>query len=456
MDTLQQNAPRAIVVGGGIAGLIASIRLAQWNQNLSVSLYEKGESLGGRARTTHRDDVYFNQGPHALYIGGATHQSLKELGVAIRGKSPNPPKQFMVRGGRAYALPLTFANLIKTRGLSARAKWELLRFMSQLPELDWTLRQGCTVEDWLNESFRTAGVRDFLRLMIRLTTYCNDPHLQSAGVAIRQLQLGMQGGLYLDGGWQSLVDQLIQIAIEAGVIIHSHANVETIEVEQGRAVGIVLKDGEKRTGDAVIVATTLQEAARLIPATAANEIHERARRGVPVRMASLDIALEPVPRPKNAFALGMDKPVYLSNHSLAAKLSDRASVFHVAYYLSHEEDGQTVRPELESLLDLVQPGWRNVTAASRFLPNMLAASAVDDAASGGFVGRPEVAVAETRGLFVCGDWVGGEGLLVDASAASAERAAKLVLQLITEGGTKSPSQVLRGGLLQYQYSGEGA
>jgi hypothetical protein len=41
-------------------------------------------------------------------------------------------------------------------------------------------------------------------------------------------------------------------------------------------------------------------------------------------------------------------------------------------------------------------------------------------------GRPGPRVVDVPGLLVVGDWVGDEGLLVDASLASARRAAELI------------------------------
>jgi hypothetical protein len=48
------------------------------------------------------------------------------------------------------------------------------------------------------------------------------------------------------------------------------------------------------------------------------------------------------------------------------------------------------------------------------------------AARGGTKGRPGPRVSDVPGLFVSGDWVGGEGLLVDASLSSAKQAAEMV------------------------------
>jgi hypothetical protein len=79
--------------------------------------------------------------------------------------------------------------------------------------------------------------------------------------------------------------------------------------------------------------------------------------------------------------------------------------------------------ELEALLDLLQPGWRDVVVERRWLPAMIATNAIVTARDGGLAGRPPVRVPDAPDLFVVGDWVGSEGMLLDASLASAERAA---------------------------------
>ena len=60
---------------------------------------------------------------------------------------------------------------------------------------------------------------------------------------------------------------------------------------------------------------------------------------------------------------------------------------------------------------------------ARYLHRMTVAHGMPLAASGGLRGRPPVTVADRPGLFVAGDWVGPEGLLSDAAAASGAAAA---------------------------------
>jgi len=52
-------------------------------------------------------------------------------------------------------------------------------------------------------------------------------------------------------------------------------------------------------------------------------------------------------------------------------------------------------------------------------------NAIPLASLGGLAGRPGPKVCDVPGLFVAGDWVGPEGVLVDATLASAKLAAEL-------------------------------
>jgi hypothetical protein len=56
----------------------------------------------------------------------------------------------------------------------------------------------------LEPNVRDAIVRQVLRMLVRVTTFANDPEHQSAGAALDHLQLGVTAGvLYVDGGWQT-------------------------------------------------------------------------------------------------------------------------------------------------------------------------------------------------------------------------------------------------------------
>jgi phytoene dehydrogenase-like protein len=64
-----------VVIGAGLTGLTAAVMLARAGR--SVTVFEQSSKAGGRARTENIDGYYFNQGPHALYLGGVGAKILR-------------------------------------------------------------------------------------------------------------------------------------------------------------------------------------------------------------------------------------------------------------------------------------------------------------------------------------------------------------------------------------------
>ncbi|MFL6475053.1 MAG: hypothetical protein ACJ701_08600 [Nitrososphaera sp.] len=120
---------------------------------------------------------------------------------------------------------------------------------------------------------------------------------------------------------------------------------------------------------------------------------------------------------------------YISVHSAYAKLApeNNGALIHLAKYLCTSIEPRPIedQQELEEFLDLLQPGWRAVLVKKGPLPDMIASNALVSVAARGLAGRPDVRIADN--LYIVGDWVGNEGLLSNASFASAKRAAQLIL-----------------------------
>jgi phytoene dehydrogenase-like protein len=130
-------------------------------------------------------------------------------------------------------------------------------------------------------------------------------------------------------------------------------------------------------------------------------------------------------------AFGLDRPLYFSVHSASARLAPEGmAVLHVMKYLggAGHPDAVDVEDELEGFLESLQPGWRERVIARRFLPGMVVAHSLPQAEEGGLAGRPGADVVGVPNLFLAGDWVVSEGMLADASAASAREAASRVLE----------------------------
>ncbi len=415
------------VVGGGLAGLTAATLLARAGRH--VVLFEKSHTLGGRAVTHVHGDFRFNLGPHALYRSGPGIEVLRALGIRFSGGTPPVSGAYAIDGGAKHTLPGGFVSLLTTGLLRLPAKFELARLLGALQKIDAQAIEDLTVREWLAGAIRHPDVRRLVQALLRLSTYANDPERQSAGAALAQLQLAVSSGVtYLDGGWQVLVDGLRDAARTAGVQISSGMRVTAIEHD--RIVrGVRLADDSRVAASNVVIAASPSDAVAVLPESAV--LREWNAAAIPIKAACLDVALSRLPQARATFALGIDQPVYLSVHSAVAKLAaPGGATIHVAKYLpaGRPTDAKADERELEATLDLVQPGWRDVVVERRCLPSMIVSHALVTAAAGGIAGRPGPAIPDVAGAYVVGDWVGRDGMLADASLASAKQAATLITQ----------------------------
>lgn len=415
------------IIGGGMAGLAAATYLARGGRQ--VRLFEQSRALGGRAQTKQHDGFHFNIGPHALYRGGRGIQVLRELGVEPLGKVPSVSGAFAVRDGIKHTFPAGAISLLTTSLFGLSAKLEAGRLLATIGKINARALMNVSLREWLDCNVSHREVQDFILAAFRVATYTNAPELTSAGSAIEQVRKAQeQSVLYLDGGWQTLVEGLRERATEAGVVIETEARVDAVTRNSlGAVEGVRLANGTSFRAGSVLIAASPSVVAALVRSS--TSIARWADESIAVKAACLDVALKQLPVPNATFALGIDRPLYFSVHSAAAKLApDGGALIQVAKYLGpdHSEAAEEVERELEKLLDLIQPGWRNVVVYRRFLPDMIVMNALPLASSGGTLGRPGPEVSDVPGLYVVGDWVGDEGLLVDAALASASKAAEAI------------------------------
>lgn len=430
MNQISNKEWDVVVIGAGIAGLTASIYLAQ--AGLSVLLLDKGTKAGGRADSTEMANARVNLGPHALYKSALP--ILHEVGVTPTGASPKPTSAFVFKGINDKNQVLLTSQLFLGSFLKWHEKMQLLRFYSRLRKADSCGLRTFSLQAYLESQISSPRVRNLVLALVRVSTYCDAPDMLSAGAVIEQLQHGQV--LYVNGGWQSIVSQLTEQALQAGVSIRSSSPVIDIAGSWPQMT-VALKDGTQLSARAVLSTAGPTETLSLLhPALPAAEA-DKYERLAPVHAACLDLVVRGMPEPKTKFVLGADYPWYYSNHSAIASFSDdvELSVVHVMKYLpvTKETDPQQDKRELEGFLDLIQPGWRNHVVQQRFLPRMLVSHAVVTGELGGFTGRPGPAVEGRPGLYIAGDWVGASGMLVNASLASAKDAAHSIIARIQKG-----------------------
>jgi phytoene dehydrogenase-like protein len=410
-----------IIIGGGLAGLTTAALLAHAGK--AVTLFEhSSREIGGRARTAEIDGFYFNQGPHALYLTDATDSTLKEIGITYTGGIP-AGKGYLISGGKKREIAGDYSSWLS--GKSDGSQF----FISPI-NIDFSQLESVTEQEWLDKNIHDINDAEIIKTIFRLNTYANDPDIQSIGPVLHQIYVGSRAGvMYLDGGWQTLVDGLLTVAKNANARIVMGKKAISVKRTDSSGWQVLLSDKTQVSAKIVVIAAGPMDAYSLFDDKERPEVLSRAaKEAKPVRLVCLDVALSSLPDKDALFALGVDRPLYFSVHSAYAKLAPKGgALIHVAKYLgtSIEPKPREDQPELEEFLDLLQPGWRQVLVKKRPLPNMVVSNAIVTAADGGLGGRPDVKIADN--LYIVGDWVGKEGLLSNASVASAKQAAHLIL-----------------------------
>lgn len=428
-----------VIVGGGLAGLAAAIYLARGGR--TVTVFEKRRHLGGRAVTTLRHGYRFNLGAHALYRGGAAVSVYRELGIPVRGRQPKLRAAALV-GREEYRLPTGWLSLITTSLLSLRGKLDLAAALIHIRRFGGTRAGSMTLREWLDAHVSDVRARKVLEALIRLATYSDHADTESAAASLAQMKIALRGTLYVDEGWQKLVDALHSAAVTSGVNFVTSSRVVGVQHDgsvQAVELGGLELDADRLDTQALALPEMLPEqveGARLPaetvllavdPSTAAQLAGEAGAQwsgGQPVTAACLDVALRSLPDPRRPFALGIDESLYYSVHSSFAQLTPKGgALIHLAKYRQNEyENAAAIEVELEALLDRFQDGWRELVVHRRFLPSMTVANRVVTP----HAPRPDVTTG-VRGLYIAGDWVGSEGMLSDASLASARAAARAIL-----------------------------
>jgi phytoene dehydrogenase-like protein len=416
-----------IVIGGGLAGLTTAALLARAGK--SVTVFEQSSTeIGGRARTSVFDGFYFNQGPHALYLAAEGAALLQELGIAYTGGIPQltglrirqEEKYRLLANGSSASVPPDSQNI---------SEESFDQFFDLVNKADFTALENVSVQEWIDRNIHDADAIAMMKAIIRLTTYANDPDIQSVGSALRQIHLyTLRGVMYLDGGWQTLVDGLLTAATNAKAKIVRGKKATNVQ-RSNTGWQVTLSDHTQISAKIVVIAAGPRDAYALFHDGERPEVLSKAvKEAKPVHLACLDVALSSLPQKDVLFALGIDSPLYYSVHSASAKLApEKGAMIHAAKYLgaSIPSKPKEDEKELEELLDLLQPGWRNVVVKKRPLPNMVVSNALVTAANGGLPGRAGPKIEDN--LYIVGDWVGSEGLLSSTSFASAKRAAQLIL-----------------------------
>ncbi|CAN5391340.1 FAD-dependent oxidoreductase [soil metagenome] len=397
------------VIGGGLAGLTAGATALR--SGASVTIIES-HSVGGRARSTERSGYILNEGGHALYHAGAAMRVLNELGVALEGGPAPFENPQLIWNGDLVPLPYNAARMARSKLLSLRSKAVAARLFAifEKPPKD---SPGLSFGDWLEQRNTPDDLSKLVLALARLGTYAATPELWSASTIIRQLGLARRGVIYVDGGWQRIVEQLRDAVTGGGGQIVQR-QVVTDMTPAGQSWRISTEQYTV-TVRSVILATGG-------PAVAAGLLGEdpgwTTAAGPVVRASCLDLAFDEVP--STMFVLGADEPLYLSRHAPAAKLAPAGhSLYSAMRYLATDDEYTTDQNRAALKGHAQVAGLGQHPTVERFLSSPIVCWGSPLAT----LCRPTGLEAAHRGIFAAGDWV-GPNLLADASVESGALAAR--------------------------------
>lgn len=277
------GARSAIVVGGGVAGLVAARQLAK--AGVSVTLLEASDRLGGKVASHVVAGIRLDAGAESFATRrGVVAAFVTELGLGRQVVLPNPDGAWLQRVD-GTALPLPKTGLLGIPG-TPMAKDVLdsigffAAFRAQLDELMFGF-VGSKERNLGRLVRRRMGRKVLERLVAPITLAIHSKHPDDLDVdvvapglraallntgslahAVRQLREAAPAGSAvagLDGGIVALVDALERELTNRGAQIRLNSSVKRVD-----AGGVITADGRRLTADHVVLATALSAEA---PAT---------------------------------------------------------------------------------------------------------------------------------------------------------------------------------------------
>ncbi|MDQ0231698.1 phytoene desaturase family protein [Metabacillus malikii] len=412
-----------IVIGGGLAGLTAALYLAKSGKRVAV--LDKGTSFGGRASTKDVSGSMYNLGPHAFYKKGKAVKSLEALGIRMNGGSPSL-KGVVFSHDEAFTLPSDVQSVVSTGLLNWKEKKEFAYLMWKIAKINPKNYENHTLKQWVEQEISSERIQQVVYMFCRLACYTNAPEIVNAGVTLRQLQLSLGGALYVNRGWQSVIDQLTEKSANLGVDLVKQCKVEEIKITNTNKSVLYYEEGELRELDAESIVATVppKELLRLVKGIEESQLGGQLQTCIPVRATCLDVTLKHLPNAKQHFSLDLDNAYYYSNHSKGAKLTYHPNhhVIHVMKYLTPQEKSI---PEhlLATFLGKNQPNWREYLVTKRFMPNVIVSHRIHEPGKKKYLAS---ALSEFPGLILAGEWVSDDWMLAEAAIHSAEEAVAIL------------------------------
>lgn len=260
------------VIGGGWAGIAAAVELTAAGQ--SVTLFEAGRQLGGRARGITLEGRQLDNGQHILL--GAYREILalmRQVGADPDELLQRLPLEIRDNTGFHLQLPKILApfnlawGLLTAKGVGFKEKISTALWMNRLKAKKFCLSADTTVAEWLDAAGQTGALRRHLWAPLCLAALNTPIERASAQLFANTLRDSLGSSHQEDTDLllprvdlgQLLPEPATQWLLAHGAELRFSHRVKAIAQKTGEAVSV---DGE--SFDAAILATAPQHAASLL------------------------------------------------------------------------------------------------------------------------------------------------------------------------------------------------
>ena len=272
---------RLVVIGAGIGGLGTAGLFAR--KGYDVTVLEKNENSGGRANIFEHEGFRFDMGPSWYLAPDLFQHYFDLLGEKIEDhldliKLDPSYRIFFKDDSRPLDIhsdikrdAKTFDAIEDGAGEKLRAYLKQSEYQYGVATQHFMYKNYDTVFDFFNKRVMTEGQKlsVFSKMHNFVSRYFKSRKLQQVmeytmvflgtspyeAPALYNLMSHMdfnQGVFYPRGGFYQLIEALVSVATKNGARVRNGSEVSSIEVEDGKVIGVKLKDGEFVPADIVI------------------------------------------------------------------------------------------------------------------------------------------------------------------------------------------------------------
>ena len=279
-----------VVVGAGLAGLSAALRLA--GAGRKVTVLERESVPGGRNGLLNKDGYAFDTGPSVLTMPSLINDAFNCVGEDMKDWLELTPLTPLYRAFYADGSQLDVhsdtdemeAEIAKHISSTEAAGYRrYVDFVTKLYKYEMNDFIDRNIDSPLNlltpNLARLIALGGFRRLSPKVNQFMKDPRLQKvysfqamyAGVSPQQALAiyaviaymdSVNGVFFPKGGMHAVPRALAAAAEKHGVVFKYNTTVTNVEVSNGRAKAVITESGERYECDAVILNPDLPVAYR--------------------------------------------------------------------------------------------------------------------------------------------------------------------------------------------------